>query len=62
MERIPWTEQEDEVIRQHYASANGAMTPYQQMADELNQRFHGGKNVRKVGAVCRRDGVVNFGK
>ena len=62
MKTLPWSQPEDEYIARCYANANGAMTPYSQMARALNNAFHEGKDVRKPQAVCRREGVVCFGK
>lgn len=59
---IAWIDAEDDVLRHHYNMANGCMTTYQAIADELNERFHSGVPVRKVGAVSRRDGFVNYAK
>lgn len=58
----PWTQDEDDMLRYWYGCANGAMTPYRHMAEYLNKHFHGGKPIRKVGAIARRDGKINYGK
>lgn len=58
----PWTAEEDAYIARCYAQANGAMTPYREMAASLNRGYHGDKPVRKIGAVRTREGVVAFGK
>ena len=60
--RVKWTQDEDDMLRYWYGCANGAMTPYRHMAEWLNEHFHGGKPIRKVGAVVRRDGKINYGK
>lgn len=59
---VPWLPEEDDMLRYWYGCANGAMTPYWYMAEWLNKHFHGGRLVRKIGAVCRRDGHINYGK
>jgi hypothetical protein len=59
--RVPWSEAEDQDIRNWYDQANGAFLSYRYMASELNRLYHGGKPVRKPGAVCLRDGRVNYG-
>ena len=58
----PWTQDEDDMLRYWYGCANGAMTSYRHMAEWLNEHFHGGKPIRKVGAIARRDGKINYGK
>ncbi len=62
MVRVPRSAEEDDDLRWWYGAANGAMTSYRHMAEELNRRYHKGKPVRKISAVCRRDGHINYGK
>lgn len=62
MKTIPWTEAEDDDLRRDYNRANGAFPTYQQQADQINKRHHGGKPVRSAASVTRRDGRVNYGK
>jgi hypothetical protein len=59
---VPWSAAEDEDLRWWYGAANGAMTSYRHMSEELNRRYHDGKPVRTISAVCRRDGHINYGK
>jgi hypothetical protein len=61
-EWVAWSQDEDDDLRHWYEMANGAFHSYRYMAEELNRRYHGGRNVRKPGAICRRDGNVNYGK
>lgn len=60
--RVAWSEEEDDYIKMEYARANGKLTPYKTMATYLNETFHSNLKIRSASSVCRREGVVVFGK
>lgn len=60
--RVPWSEDEDAELKQDFLTVNGVFPSYQSQADYLNKTYHGGRKVRSVAAVRRRDGHVNYGK
>jgi hypothetical protein len=53
MKRIYWTHAENEALRESYNRADKACIPYQRDADMLNERFHGGDEIRTAQSVAR---------
>lgn len=54
MKRTPWTKEEDEYIVYQYEVANGAVLSYPVQAQQINDQFHKGKNIRNAQSVARR--------